>query len=152
MKSFRKLCVGDIIYMIPRNVRLLDTEDYYTNVQKSNLDATKVEVRNLYTQDNGNVLINWNGKSYSSDIRFDCLIPKDLLDRNICKDKDGNIYFSNIMFFERIAKALVLKAIKDAENKIKDTITHQNGIIGELRVKYYELLNPVACGRGEVAA
>lgn len=145
MKKFSELSIGDTVYMIPGNVRLLDQQDQYGNVTKANLESVSKTVSNLYATQEGNLLINRGNEDYQGRSSSFAVIPIEYLNKNIYKSKSGDIIFSNINHFERIKMSLVMGRINKAENDIKAAIAHQNDIIRRVRVQYFELLNPKMC-------
>lgn len=140
MKKLNQLTVGDVIYFIDKSPKFLDYKDEYGNNYSQYL-YTKIIIKSIHLSD-GTYLMNWNGEkgNYS---RFDCGFNASDSHKSSVRNKAGDIFFSDLCLFNRIAQRLVINEINRIESKIKADSISLNQKIEKLRERYMPILSPV---------
>lgn len=139
MKTFKELMIGDIIYVIDNRGSLTKTSDKYGNVYAAEIIRQEV-VKSIENKKNF-IYVNYvSGYNDRWLLRF----TESTCNDTIIKDEDDGRYWYFINADEKDIhlKRLVLEKIAHYENQIKLARESNTKNIEDLRVAYWELLNP----------
>lgn len=141
MKTFKELSIGDEIFFIKKNPEYLDYTDQYGNKYSNQIFQSHV-ISNLELDHKaGNIGINYTKSSYANNY-FLITIPKEMLSSNRMIVDKGDVWFSNKESAGEIARIVLLNAIEERKEIIRNQAKKAESEINQIRNKYFHILNP----------
>lgn len=140
MKTFKELSIGDEIFFIKKNPEYLDYTDQYGNKYSNQIFQSHV-ISNLELDKAGNIGINYKINHYGNN-SYLITIPKEMLSSNRMIVDKGDVWFSNKESAGEIARMVLLNAIEERKEIIRNQAKKAETEINQIRDKYFHILNP----------